>query len=127
VISNRASRNTLLAVKRARDFRSLGSTATPLPGSKHALRRLIISVLVDLADLQTGHCALRFAIGDCFRARSQGAELPYLDLVSYPPSKPAPSRGIEKPCPYCVIASERSKHNAPARFPLPPKYRKDAP
>jgi hypothetical protein len=70
VISNRARRNTLLAVKRASDFRSLGSTVAPLPGSKHALRRLIISVLIDLADLQPGHCELRFAMGDYFRARS---------------------------------------------------------
>jgi hypothetical protein len=92
VISKRASRNTLLAVKKARDFRSLGSTATPLPGSKHALRRLIISIFVDLADLQPGHCELRFAMGDYFRARSQGAELPYLDLVSGPLPKPVPSR-----------------------------------
>ena len=92
VISNRASRITLLAVKRGRYFRSLGSTATPLPGSKHALRRLIMSLLIDLADLRPVRCELRFAMGDYFRARSQGSELPYLDLVCGPLPKPAPAR-----------------------------------
>jgi hypothetical protein len=125
VISNRASRNTLLAVKKARDFRSLGSTATPLPGSKHAFRRLIISVLIDLADLQPGHCELRFAMGDHFRARSQGAELPYLDLVSGPPSKPAPSR--KKAFPLLCDWVRTQQANVCARFPLPPKYPKATP
>ena len=67
----------------------------------------------------TGHYELRFAMGDYFRARSQGAELPYLDLVSGPLPKPAPSRGIEKPCPCCVIGSERSKKMAPRVFLYP--------
>jgi hypothetical protein len=84
VSSGLAGSNTLLAVERAADFRSLRSTAMPFPGSKHALRRLIISVLVGLADLQPGHYELRFAMGDHLRARSQGAALPYLDLVSAP-------------------------------------------
>jgi hypothetical protein len=92
VISNLASRNTVLAAKRASDLRSLGSTVAPLQGSKHALWRLIIFVFIDVADLQPGHCELRFAMGDYFRARSQGAELPYLDFVSGPLPKPAPSR-----------------------------------
>jgi hypothetical protein len=127
VISNRASRNTLLAVKTARDFRSLGSTATLLPGSKHAFRRLIISVLIDLADLQPGHCELRFAMGDYFRARSQGTELPYLVLVSGPPSKPAPSREKEKTLRLLCDCVRTQQANVRTRFPLPPKYPKAAP
>ena len=93
------------------------ATATPLPGFKHALRRLIISVLIDLADLQTGNCELRFAMGDYFRTRSQGAELPYLELVSGPLPKPAPSR--KKPYPCCAIGSERGKQMPPLVFLYP--------
>jgi hypothetical protein len=125
VISNRASHNTLLAVKIARDFRSLGSTGTPLPGSKHTLRRLVLSVLVDLADLQPGHCELRFAMGDYFRARSQGAELPYLDFVSGPLPKPATSR--KKAFSLLCDWVRTQQVNVRARFPLPPKYPKAAP
>ena len=98
---------------------------TPLPGSKHALRRLTISVLVDLADLQPGHCELRFAMGAYFRARSQGAELPYLDLVSGPLPKPAPSR--KKAFPLLCDWVRTQQANVPARFPLPPKYPKAEP
>ena len=101
------------------------ATATPLPGFKHALRRLIISVLIDLADLQTGNCELRFAMGDYFRTRSQGAELPYLDLVSCPPAQTCTF--AEKTLPLLCDWVRTRQANAPARFPLPPKYPKAAP
>ena len=38
--------------------------------------------LMSAAEFQAGRYELRFAVAEYFRARSQGAELPYLDVVT---------------------------------------------
>jgi hypothetical protein len=49
---------------------------------KHVLRRPIISAAIDLADFQPGRHELHFAVAAYFRARSDGAEPPYFDVVT---------------------------------------------
>jgi 5-hydroxyisourate hydrolase len=38
--------------------------------------------LMSAAEFQAGRYELRFAVAEYFRARGQGAELPYLDVVT---------------------------------------------